>query len=106
MTEHASLRVACGSTGVDKAHAFSWFLFLHLFKNDLLLDIFAQCEKILPGIESFVLEISGELIESVDNNCLDVGQSVQVHLIFLQLLYTVDDNEFGFGMVCLIEASL
>lgn len=106
MTQHACLGISSCTTCIYKACTFSRFLFFNFVNNCLSLDIFTESKEIFPNKESFVLNIDWQLVKIVDDNGLNVRETMQVDLIFIELLDTVHDNDLCFGMISLIEASI
>jgi hypothetical protein len=104
MTQHACFRISSSSTSVNETAAFTRLLSLNLFVDNFLFDIFAQCHEIFPYEKPLIFNFIWKLIKCIDHDSLNIGQSMQIDFVFLELLYAVDYNKLGFRMISLIEA--
>ena len=96
MAQHAGLRVSCGATSVDESAALSRFLLLDFFLDDFIFNIFSKCKKIFPDVESLIFKIGGKFVKCVNNNSLDIGESVEVNFELFKLFDTIHYNQFSF----------
>jgi hypothetical protein len=93
VAEHASLGVSSGATGVDQAYALAGALSPDLICDKISLHILTECQEIFPSEESLVLQLSGQLVHSVNHDSLDVGEFAKVDLILLKLLDAIHHNQ-------------
>jgi hypothetical protein len=106
VAQHAGLRVTSGATSVDESAALSGFLLLNFFFDDFIFNIFSKSKEIFPDIEPLIFKFSGKFIERIDNNSLDIGESMKVDFELFKLFNTVHNYQFCFRVVSLIEASI
>lgn len=71
VTEHATFRVSCRSTGVNECAALARLLAQSFLNNNLVFDIFAKFQEIIPKVNSTVLDVGIDFFFSPKNKGLN-----------------------------------
>ena len=106
MAEHASFGIASRSTGVDQTAAFSRFLLVHLHIDNVILDRLADLEEVSPEVEAGSRDALGQGSLTPDDESLDAIVLVEIDGESLEMLSSLNNDDFSFTMLSLVEAGV
>lgn len=81
-------------------------LLLDLLFNYIVLHFFSEVKEIFPDIVSFIFDVIRKFIQGVYDNGFNIRELMEVNLILLKLFDAVNNNDFSFRVVGLIETCI
>ena len=105
MTEHASLGVTGGSTGVDEAASLTGLLLLNLFIDHVIINFTSEFQEITPQEEAAILHVTGQCLFAPNHDGLDLWQLRQTRSEAFEELVVLHQDDLCLGVISLVVAS-
>jgi hypothetical protein len=103
VTQHASLGIACSTTCINEATAFSGLLLIHFRLNNIIFDCDSCLQKIFPEEKAGPRASLGYSRLAPDDKSFNLIELVEVHSEALQMFSVFHHDYFRLGVIGLIQ---